>query len=236
MKPCIVLPTYNEKDNITKIVPAILDIFKKEKIKGIILVVDDNSPDGTGKLANSLSKKHKNVKVLHRKKKEGLGRAYIAGFKKAISFGADVILEMDADFSHNPKYLPELLKGIRENDLMLGSRYIPGGETPDWPPSRKLISWGANTLAKVLTGIRVHDVTGGYRAYKKEVLEMINLDSIKTNGYAFQIEMLYRTQKAGFRIGETPIVFYDRKYGSSKLSKSDIKEFFLIAFKLRLSK
>ncbi|MFH1786603.1 MAG: polyprenol monophosphomannose synthase [archaeon] len=232
MKPCIVLPTYNERENITKIVPAILEVYRNNKIDGMILVVDDNSPDGTGRLADQLSTKDRRVKVLHRKAKEGLGRAYIAGFKKAMSLGADVILEMDADFSHDPKYLPALLGGLKEYDLMLGSRYIPGGGIPDWGPSRRLISWGGNTFARLLTGLKTRDITGGYRAYKREVLEKMDLNAIQSNGYEFQAEMLFNTKRLGFKIGETPIIFRDRRVGQSKMSSKDIIGFFKLCFKL----
>ena len=235
MKVMVIMPTYNEKENITRIVPLMADVFKNNQINGKVLVVDDNSPDGTGRAAEELAKKYP-VAVLHREKKEGLGAAYIAGFKKCLAEGADVICEMDADLSHDPEYFPSLIEGLKEADIVLGSRYISGGGTVNWALSRKFISSNANRLARFMVGLKINDITGGFRAYKAEVLRKIELDNIKSNGYAFQLEMLYRASKNGFSIKETPIIFKERKDGVSKLDRAEIWKFFRLCFTLGLER
>ena len=183
-----------------------------------MLVVDDNSSDGTGKLADEIHEENPQVNVLHRAGKLGLGTAYIAGFKYAVAQNYDAAFEMDADFSHDPRYLPDFLKAIENADLVIGSRYIPGGNTPDWSPVRKFISGGGNIFARFMLGIPVHDCTAGYRCYRREVLESIELDTIQSEGYASQIEMAYRVARLGGGIVEVPIEFVDRERGMSKMS------------------
>ncbi|MBZ0200097.1 MAG: polyprenol monophosphomannose synthase [Ignavibacteriaceae bacterium] len=226
----IIIPTYNELKNITKLIPEVLS--KDENIE--ILVVDDNSPDGTGDYVEELSKTNDRVHVLRRAKKMGLGTAYIAGFKYALEHRYDFIFEMDADFSHDPKEIVNFLKAIQNYDLVLGSRYKNGVNVINWPMKRLLLSYFANIYTRVITGLPVHDATGGFKCFRRSVLEAINLDKIKSNGYAFQIEMTFKAYKKGFRITEIPIIFMDRVTGTSKMSKKIVREAVFMVWKLRL--
>lgn len=228
-KALVIIPTYNEKENITRIIPEVLE--KDERIN--VLVVDDSSPDGTGEIVKNMMSDNDRIKLLVREKKEGLGKAYIAGFKYAIEHKYDYIFEMDADFSHNPKYLPEMLAKIENCDLVVGSRYLKGVNVVNWPLTRLLLSYFANLYAKILTGLPITDCTGGFKCYRREVLENINLDTIKANGYAFQIEMKFKAWLKKFRLEEISIVFYDREFGNSKMSTSIIWEALFICWKFR---
>lgn len=233
MKSIVILPTYNERENIAKIVPEILAQDKNLHI----LVTDDNSPDNTGKLADKLAKKNKNrVFILHRTKKEGLGKAYIAGFNWALDKGYNVIIQMDADFSHNPKYLKEFLEYIKKYDLVIGSRYVTGGGTKGWGTARKILSRGGSLYAKIILGMPLNDLTGGFKCWRADLLKKINLAKITSNGYSFQIEMNYRAHNSGAKIKEVPIIFADRNVGKSKMNKSIVFEAFFKVWKLRFSK
>lgn len=232
MKTLIIIPTYNEIDNLRPLLTQIFSYVPETDI----LIVDDNSPDGTGKLADEIRIENPQVNVLHRPGKQGLGTAYIAGFKYAIEHGYDAAFEMDADFSHDPRYLPDFLKAIEDADLVIGSRYIPGGDTPNWSILRRLISGGGNIFARLMLGISVYDSTAGYRCYRRRVLESIDLDTIQSQGYAFQVELAYRVTQKGFKIVETPIVFMDRRVGKSKMSRKIVIEGFTYVLKSRFSK
>jgi dolichol-phosphate mannosyltransferase len=210
----LVLPTYDEVANIEAFVDA---ARTKLPASAQILVVDDNSPDGTGKLADELAERFDNVHVLHRPRKEGLGPAYLAGFRRALAAGAELVLEMDADFSHDPAYLPRLLEAANKADVVLGSRYVDGGGVSEWSPLRKAVSRGGSAYARLLLGVDVRDLTGGFKCFRRRVLEAIDLDSIQSRGYAFQVEMTYRAIRAGFEVVEVPIVFRDRRAGVSKM-------------------
>lgn len=225
----IIFPTYNEKENIERIIEAVLPLDPRINI----LVVDDNSPDGTGQIADRLAEADSRINVLHREKKEGLGRAYIAGFKWGIEQKFDYLFEMDADFSHGPEYLKNFLEAIQDNDIVIGSRYISGVNVVNWPMSRLLLSYFANVYTRIVTGMPVRDATGGFKCFRREVLEKINLDAIKSNGYTFQIEVSMRAWKQGFRIKEIPIVFTDRQQGASKMSKKIIREAIWMVWYLR---
>jgi len=228
----VVIPTYNERENIGTLVPQILELPRFR-----VLVVDDNSPDGTAEVVADLARQDPRVGLLSRPSKQGLGRAYIAGFHRALADGAEFICEMDADFSHDPQYLPALLAAAESDyDLVLGSRYVDGGSTVDWGLVRQLISRGGNIYARSILGLPVMDATGGYRCYRRRVLETLNLDAIQSNGYSFQIEMVYRTMRAGFRIGEVPIVFPDRRVGQSKMSRRIVLEALLTVWRLRFGR
>jgi dolichol-phosphate mannosyltransferase len=211
----VVLPTYNEAENIEDFVAAV-----REKLPPAsrVLIVDDSSPDGTGEIADRLAAEHDDVAVLHRAVKEGLGPAYIAGFREAMAGGAERIVEMDSDFSHDPEYLPGLITAAGDADLVLGSRYVAGGGVTEWGPMRRFISRGGSAYARTMLGVHVRDLTGGFKCFRREVLEAIDLDSVTARGYAFQIELTYRAIKAGFRVVELPIVFRDRRRGQSKMS------------------
>jgi dolichol-phosphate mannosyltransferase len=217
----LVLPTYNEAENIDSIVAA---ARSKLPPSARILIVDDNSPDGTGARADRLAAEHGNVDVIHRERKEGIGPAYVAGFRRALAGGAELVLEMDADFSHDPAYLPRLLEAARNADLVLGSRYVPGGGVSDWGPLRRAISRGGSAYARLLLGVGVRDLTGGFKCFRREVLEAIDLDSVQARGYAFQVEMTYRAIEAGFRVIEVPILFRDRRAGDSKMDGAIVAE------------
>ena len=217
----VVLPTYNEAGNLEGLVSAIREQLPESHR---ILVVDDNSPDGTGEIADRLAAGSEDVSVLHRELKQGLGPAYLAGFRVALDAGAELVVEMDADFSHDPGYLPTMLGAAKEADLVLGSRYVEGGGVADWGRLRRLISRGGSTYARVLLGIDVRDLTGGFKVFRRSVLETIDLDSITARGYAFQVETTYRTVRLGFRVAEVPIVFHDRAQGTSKMSRSIVAE------------
>ena len=226
----VIIPTYNEKENIAAIIAEVLD--QDPRIS--ILVVDDNSPDGTGQIVDALAAQEKRISVLHRQKKEGLGQAYIAGFRWAIAADYYFIFEMDADFSHRPEYLKDFLEAIEQNDLVLGSRYVSGINVINWPMSRLLLSYGANIYARVITGLPVVDATGGFKCFRRGVLEAINLDKVHASGYGFQIEMSMRAWKKGFRVKEIPIIFYDRTAGTSKMSMKIMWEAILLVWTLRL--
>ncbi len=217
----VILPTYNEAENLERIVGAVL-----EQLSGSdrILVVDDNSPDGTGQLADQLAASNGSISVLHRHRKEGLGPAYLAGFGVALDSGAQRIVEMDADFSHDPTYLPKLIGAADHFDLVIGSRYVPGGGVTDWGPMRRFISRGGSSYARLALGLPIRDLTGGFKCFRREVLEAINLETIEARGYAFQVETTYRALRAGFRVVEIPIVFKDRADGTSKMSRSIVAE------------
>jgi dolichol-phosphate mannosyltransferase len=217
----LILPTYNEAENVEAFVEA---ARAKLPASAQVLIVDDSSPDGTGAIAARLAERHENVSVLHREVKEGLGPAYIAGFRRALADGAGLVLEMDSDFSHDPAYLPRLLEAARRADVVLGSRYVAGGEVSDWGPLRKAISRGGSVYAKLVLGVGIQDMTGGFKCFRREVLEAIDFDSIQARGYAFQVEMTYRAIRAGFKVVEVPIVFRDRKAGSSKMDRSIVAE------------
>ena len=232
MKTLIIIPTYNELENLR---PILKDIFSFAP-QTDVLIVDDNSPDGTGKLADEISVENPHVHVLHRSGKLGLGTAYIAGFKYAIEHDYDAAFEMDADFSHDPRYLPDFLKAIEDADLVIGSRYIPGGDTPNWSFTRRMISGCGNIFARFMLGIPVHDCTAGYRCYRREVLESIDLDTIQSQGYAFQVELAYRVMRQGFKIVETPIVFMDRRVGKSKMSRAIVIEAFTYVLRTKFGK
>jgi dolichol-phosphate mannosyltransferase len=217
----LVLPTYNEADNIEPFVVAARTNLPAE---ARILIVDDSSPDGTGERADRLAERHPNVSVLHRRVKEGLGPAYIAGFRRALASGAGLVLEMDSDFSHDPAYLPRLLEASRRADLVIGSRYVPGGGVSDWGPVRRLLSRGGSAYSRRVLGVPVNDLTGGFKCFHREVLEAIDLDSVEARGYAFQVEMTYRTILLGFSVAEVPIVFRDRRAGESKMDRAIVAE------------
>src|SRR5258705_4458710 len=211
----LVLPTYNERENIEPIVRA-----AREQLRDgdRILVVDDNSPDGTGAIADRLAREVEGVEVLHRPEKQGLGRAYLAGFRRALDGGAELVLEMDADFSHDPADLPRLIAAAENADLVLGSRYIPGGSVIDWGLLRRLVSRGGSWYARRVLGVGVRDLTGGFKCFRRSVLESLDLESVHADGYGFQIELTYRAIKHGFKVIEIPIVFRDRRVGQSKMN------------------
>jgi dolichol-phosphate mannosyltransferase len=217
----VILPTYNEAENLERIVGAVIEQLPSS---GRVLVVDDNSPDGTGEIAERLAGSSESISVLHRRRKEGLGPAYLAGFHVALDAGAQRIIEMDADFSHDPAYLPRLIGAADQADLVIGSRYVPGGGVTDWGPMRRFISRGGSTYARLALGLPIRDLTGGFKCFRREVLEAINLDTIEARGYAFQVETTYRAIRAGFRVVEIPIVFRDRTDGTSKMSRSIVAE------------
>ncbi|MFI5209167.1 MAG: polyprenol monophosphomannose synthase [Gemmatimonadales bacterium] len=226
----VIIPTYNEAKNLPQIVPAIL--LQDPRIE--ILVVDDSSPDGTGQLADEMGAREPRIHCLHRAAKEGLGRAYIAGFRWALEHGFDYVFEMDADFSHDPSFLPRFLAAIRDADLVLGSRYKTGVNVINWPVSRLLLSLGANAYARWITGLPLTDSTGGFKCFRRAVLQAIDLDAVRSNGYAFQIEMSFRAWKKGFRITEVPIIFHDRVEGQSKMNKRIVREAIWMVWWLRL--
>lgn len=230
-KSIIIIPTYNELSNIKKLIP----ILRKEYPEVDILVVDDNSPDGTGKAVKGISEKDSAIKLIEREGKLGLGTAYVRGFKYMLENNYDIAIEMDADFSHDPKVVKTFLKEIEEYDLVLGSRYSDGVNVVNWPMSRLLLSYFANIYTKVITGMPVDDATGGYKCFRKEVLQAIDLDKVNSNGYSFQIEMNFKAWKKGFKIKEVPIVFVDRTEGSSKMSKSIVYEAIFMVWKLRFA-
>ncbi|MGZ8693332.1 MAG: polyprenol monophosphomannose synthase [Gaiellaceae bacterium] len=218
-KAVVCLPTYNELENLEPMLRALGDKDVR------VLVIDDNSPDGTGELADRLAQELDYVDVLHRERKEGLGPAYLAGFRRALSDGAELVLEMDCDFSHDPSDVPRLLAAIEQGaDLALGSRYVSGGGVRNWGLIRRLISAGGSLYARVLLGVKVRDLTGGFKCYRRGVLETIDLDAIEAKGYAFQIETTYRVLRAGFEVIEVPITFADREVGGSKMSKAIVAE------------
>jgi dolichol-phosphate mannosyltransferase len=226
----VVIPTYNEQVNLPLIVPQILQQDPQLEV----LVVDDNSPDGTGRLADEMAAAEPRIHVLHRPGKAGLGKAYIAGFRWALERQYDLMFEMDADFSHDPKFLPEFLRAIKDADLVIGSRYRSGVNVINWPIARLLLSVGANEYARQVTGLPLTDSTGGFKCFRRRVLEAIDLDRVRSNGYSFQIEMSFRAWKKGFRLVEIPIVFTDRVEGQSKMNKRIVREAIWMVWWLRL--
>jgi dolichol-phosphate mannosyltransferase len=217
----LIVPTYNEAENIEPFVDAVLE---KLPAASRVLIVDDGSPDGTGEIADGLAARRDQVEVLHRPRKEGLGPAYIAGFREALAGGAELIVEMDADFSHEPAYLPRLLEAAERADVVIGSRYVEGGGVGDWGAVRRAISRGGSAYARLVLGVRVNDLTAGFKCFRREVLEAIDLDAVQSRGYAFQVELTYRAIRRGFRVVEVPIVFRDRRVGSSKMSGTIVAE------------
>lgn len=231
MKTVVIIPTYNEVENIREL---IIKIFNLGIDNLEIIVIDDNSPDGTSTEIEKLTDSYK-IKLIKREKKLGIGSAYILGFKEALKKGADLIFQMDADFSHNPAEIPNFLKSIEQGaEVVIGSRYIKGGEITNWSNLRRLMSKSAIWLSRYILRLKTRDVTSGFRCYKQEVLVSLNLDKIKSNGYAFQEEMLYRCEQAGFKVVEVPIKFIDRSFGKSKLSFMEIIKFFITLIRLKL--
>ena len=231
MKAFVIIPTYNEKENIRALSDAVL--VQHSSIQ--ILFVDDNSPDGTGTIIDDLVAKNDRVHVLHRSGKLGLGSAYREGFKAALALGADYLLEMDADFSHDPATLPLFLTAIQENDLVIGSRYLNGVSVVNWPIRRLILSYCASVYTRLITGLQVRDCTSGFKCFRRSTIEAIDLSRVTSDGYSFQIEMNYRCMEKGFRISEIPIIFIDRHAGSSKMSGSIVREAVLMVWKLRLN-
>jgi len=227
----VILPTYNETENLERIIPQIL--AQDPRIE--VLVVDDNSPDGTGQMADRLAGANSRIHVLHRPGKEGLGRAYLAGFKWALGKGYDFIFEMDADFSHDPKHLVDLIAATPHADVVIGSRYKRGVNVINWPMSRLLLSWFASRYARFVTGLRLTDLTAGFKCFRREVLASIPLEQVRSNGYAFQIEMSFRASRKGYRLVEVPIVFVDRHEGKSKMNGKIVREAIWMVWWLRIS-
>jgi dolichol-phosphate mannosyltransferase len=222
VKAVICLPTYNESLTLEPMLRALREVLPEG---GRVLVIDDNSPDGTGELADRLARELGYVDVLHRERKEGLGPAYLAGFRRALAGGAELVLEMDCDFSHDPKDVPRLIAAVEQGaDVALGSRYVPGGGVRNWGAVRRLISAGGSLYARLLLGVPVRDLTGGFKCFRRAVLETIDLDAISARGYAFQIETTFRALRAGFRVVEVPITFADREVGGSKMSRTIVLE------------
>jgi dolichol-phosphate mannosyltransferase len=215
VRACVCLPTYNERDNIEPMLRALGEVLGPDDR---VLVIDDNSPDGTGRRADELASELGYVDVLHRERKEGLGPAYLAGFRRALDAGAELVLELDCDFSHDPKDVPRLLEAATDADIVLGSRYVPGGGVENWGAVRRLVSAGGSLYARIVLGVPVRDLTGGFKCIRRGVLESIDLNAINSRGYAFQIELTYRALKAGFHVREVPIVFHERRAGDSKMS------------------
>lgn len=230
MKTIIVVPTYNEGENIERLIKSIFNL----RVNNLeVIIVDDASPDGTGEKVKSLIPDYP-LYLIARNKKMGLGSAYIAGFKKALALGAEIIFEMDADFSHEPRDIPRLIAAIENGaDLAIGSRRVKGGKIVGWSPRRHLTSWIATWFSRAMLGMKTNDVTAGFRAYRRAVIENLNLNAIQSSGYAFQEEMLYRSERAGFNVVEIPVTFLDRKQGKSKLGQKEIYDFFLSMLKLR---
>jgi len=226
----VIVPTYNERFNIARLIPAVLAQDPSLEV----LVVDDGSPDGTGGIVDAIAANNDRVHVIHREGKLGLGTAYIAGFRWALARKYDIVFEMDADFSHNPERLPEFLEAIKEADLVLGSRYQEGHvNVVNWPMSRLFLSYAANVYARGITGLPIFDATGGFKCFRRNVLESVDLSAVKSNGYAFQIEMSFRAWKRGFRLVEIPIIFVDRTEGVSKMSKKIVREAIWMVWRLR---
>jgi dolichol-phosphate mannosyltransferase len=222
MRATVCLPTYNERENLPRMIEALHGVLREGDR---VLVIDDNSPDGTGVLADALAAEHPFVDVLHRQEKEGLGRAYVAGFHRALADGAELVLEMDCDFSHDPSDVARLIEAAENGaDLVLGSRYVPGGRTRNWGLARRLISRGGSVYTTLFLHMGVKDPTGGFKCFRRPVLERLDLDAITPRGYAFQIEMTYRVKRAGFTVVEIPITFVDREVGQSKMSRSVVLE------------
>jgi dolichol-phosphate mannosyltransferase len=229
----LVLPTYDEAANLAAIVAPVRDQLPADSR---VLIVDDSSPDGTGEIAERLAAEHDDVSVLHRRRKQGLGPAYVAGFREALAGGAELVAQMDADFSHDPGDLPRLLAAAERADLVLGSRYVNGGGVADWGPTRRLISRGGSAYARAMLGVGIRDLTGGFKVFRRAVLDAIELETIPSLGYAFQVETTYRAIRAGFRVVEVPITFRDRRVGESKMSGSIVVEAALRVPMMRLAR
>ncbi len=237
LKTAIIIPTYNERENLQGLIPQILAVLNASGVDGSIIVVDDSSPDGTGDLANELSAKHGKIIVLTRETKLGIGSAYKDGFRTALSLGFEGLIEMDADGSHNPRFIPAFVEKLEEGyDLVIGSRYIPGGKIPDWPLKRRIISMATGFFTRFLFGLKTHDPTSGFRAYRATALNNIDLSKVESDGYAFQVEMVALCEKRRFRVCEIPIEFVDRGVGKSKLSGMEslrfMKAVLRLAFKM----
>jgi dolichol-phosphate mannosyltransferase len=228
----VILPTYEEAENLEPIAAAILERLGDEDH---LLVVDDASPDGTGEIADRLATEREDLSVLHRDRKGGIGPAYVAGFATALAAGADLVVQMDADFSHDPAALPELIAAAADADLVLGSRYVDGGAVAEWGPTRRLISRGGSAYARAVLGVGFRDLTGGFKVFRRAVLEAIGYETIPARGYAFQVETTFRALRAGFRVVEVPIVFRERRVGASKMSGSIVLEAVLRVPMMRLS-
>jgi dolichol-phosphate mannosyltransferase len=228
----VVTPTYNEAENIESFISAVLSQDPSLEM----LIVDDNSPDGTGAIVEKLQQSNNRIHMLRRPGKMGLGTAYVAGFKYAIAESYDYVFEMDADFSHDPKEVPKMLKKMETCDVAIGSRYVNGVRVVNWPIRRLLLSYGANVYTRVITGLPVKDATGGFKCFKKEVLEAIDLDRVRSNGYAFQIEMNFKVWSKGFKVSEHPIIFFERQSGVSKMSRNIVYEAVFMVWKLKLQK
>ncbi|ACD95641.1 polyprenol monophosphomannose synthase [Trichlorobacter lovleyi] len=229
-KAFVVIPTYNEQDNLQRLIEQVL--LQDASLQ--VLVVDDNSPDGTGQLAEELSRSNDRINVLHRPAKLGLGSAYRDGFRRAMELGADLLIEMDADFSHDPSVLPLFLEQIKTHDLVIGSRYLNGISVVNWPLRRLMLSYGANWYTRLITGLTIMDCTSGFKCFRRSLIESIDLDRIRSDGYSFQIEMHFRSAELGAKICEVPIIFIDRRAGQSKMSKRIVREAVLMVWKLKL--
>lgn len=230
MKTLVIIPTYNERENVSHIVPAVLAVTNSETE---ILIVDDNSPDGTADVVRGLQKQNSRIHLLLRQKKEGLGRAYIAGFRWGLENGYEILTEMDADFSHRPEDLVKVLAETSKSDFVVGSRYVPGGSTVNWGLLRKLISRGGSLYSRLILGFPIRDWTGGFNAWNRKVLEKMGLENVQSNGYSFQIELKYRASRLGFKGTEVPIVFEDRRVGQSKMSMKIVLEAFYRVWLIR---
>jgi dolichol-phosphate mannosyltransferase len=230
----VVLPTYNERTNLEPLVLELRSVLDRCAPEHVILVVDDSSPDGTGEVADRLAERDPHLRVLHRASKGGLGAAYLSGFRRALREGAALVIEMDADFSHEPRHLPDLIEAAREADLVLGSRYVPGGDVREWGPGRRLVSRAGCWYARAVLDVGVRDLTGGFKCFRREVLEALDLDAVRSRGYAFQVELTYRALAAGFRVKEIPIVFTERRAGQSKMSRGILLEAVWMVPRLRL--
>ena len=229
-KAFVIIPTYNEQDNLQRLIEQVL----QQDASLQVLVVDDNSPDGTGELADKLAASNDRINVLHRPAKLGLGSAYRDGFRRAMQLGADLLIEMDADFSHDPSILPIFLEQIKDHDLVIGSRYLNGISVVNWPLRRLMLSYGANWYTRLVTGLTIMDCTSGFKCFRRSLIELIDLDRVKSDGYSFQIEMHFRSAELGARITEVPIIFIDRRVGQSKMSKRIVREAVLMVWKLKL--
>jgi dolichol-phosphate mannosyltransferase len=230
LKVVVVIPTYNERDNLERLLNAVLSMDEAVHV----LIVDDNSPDGTGDLADDLAQENLRINVLHRKGKLGLGSAYREGFRVALDLGADYVIEMDADFSHDPAVLPLFIAKMKEGyDLVIGSRYLNGVSVVNWPIRRLMLSYFASVYTRIITGLKISDCTSGFKCFRRSVLESIDLGKIRSDGYSFQIEMNYHCVEKGFRVGEVPIIFIDRHAGTSKMSKKIVREAVLMVWKLK---
>jgi dolichol-phosphate mannosyltransferase len=230
----VIIPTYDERENIEPLVTSVRSTLDSCAPEHFLLVVDDNSPDGTGRIADRIARSDPRVQVLHREGKRGLGQAYLAGFRFALDHGAALVIEMDADFSHDPAHLPTLIEAADEADLVIGSRYVNGGAVRNWGPLRRLVSRGGCLYARAVLGVGVRDLTGGFKCFRRAVLESIELDSVRSRGYAFQVELTYRAIQRGFKVVEVPITFTERRVGSSKMSRAIVLEAIWMIPRLRL--